>query len=145
MLRLILNREPRWVTLTCGADLLVAPLTTAIWSMASASPAVAALPADCAADLRFCHLTAAVAQLVIEDWRGVVGEDDAPLPVTPEAVMALMDLTSVSHDFAAQVITPYLLMVAEKKGLPPSSPGTLATGRNTAETATGDAPTAPVH
>lgn len=145
MLRLTLNKEPRWITLNCGVEVLVAPLTTAIWSMAAAQPAVASLPADAPADLRFVHLTGAVAQIVIEDWRGVVGEDDETLPVSPEAVAALMDLTAVSHDFAAQVVTPYLLMVAEKKGFPTTRNGNSGTGPNTAETATVGAPTARQH
>lgn len=145
MLRLVINREPRWITLNCGVEVLVAPLTTAIWSMAAAQPAVASLPADAPADLRFVHLTAAVAQIVIEDWRDVIGPDDEPMAVSPAAISALMDLTSVSHDFAAQVITPYLLMVAEKKDLPTTRNGNLATGPNTAETAPVGAPTAQPH
>lgn len=123
MLRIDLSRERRWVSLACGIELLVDPLTTAIWTMAANDAAVLALPEDAPRDLRFVHMTAATARLIVRDWRGVADVDGVDLAVTDEAVGALMDLATVSHEFAASVITPYLLMLSEKKGYAPSPTG----------------------
>lgn len=143
MLRIDLSRERRWVSLACGIELLVDPLTTAIWTMAANDAAVLALPDDAPRDLRFVQMTAATARLVVRDWRGVADLDGADLPVTDEAVGALMDLATVSHEFAAAVITPYLLMLSEKKGYAPSPTGISAGAPDIALPAMDSALTAP--
>ncbi len=53
MLRLGLDRQPRWVTLNCGVELLVAPITTAISSrsVVSAGPTAGQVLATKAAAL----------------------------------------------------------------------------------------------
>lgn len=142
MLRLVLDRQPRWVTLNCGVELLVAPITTAIWAMAASAPEVASLPGGAGVDVRWALQTKALARAVVRDWRGVCDEAGADLPVSPETIGALMDLATVSHEFAAAVMTPYLLLTDEKKGCAPLPTGTLAGAPDTARPATESAPTA---
>lgn len=123
MLRLNLAREPRWVTLPSGVEILVAPVTSLIMALARSSDAYLALPETVGRDVHYTVLASEVARLVIQDWRGVVDDEGAPMEVSETAVAALMDLNSVNAEFAAMVLTPYLLLVEEKKGFAPLPTG----------------------
>jgi hypothetical protein len=126
MIRLSLDRQPRWITLPCGVELYVQPVTSMITAAALTGPTSRSLAADVRQEERFAALVCDMAPLIITDWRGVAGEDDEPLPVTPEAIASLMALTTVHREFGAAVVTPHLNMVDEKKGLPPSLTGSSA-------------------
>lgn len=143
MLRLDLDRSRRWISLACGADLEILPVTVLVMAAARSAPSLASLPADAGAEVRFAALTIEVAKAVVVDWRNVGDADGNPLPVTADAVAALLEHTLVNRDFAAQVITPHLLWAEEKKGLAPLPNGTLAGAPDTAATAAHAAPPAP--
>lgn len=126
MIRLNLDRQPRWIALPCGVELFVQPVTSMITAAALGGAFSRAVPAGAGQEQRFAALVCDIAALVITDWRGVASADDQPLPVTPEGITSLMDLTIVHREFGAAVVTPHLLMVDEKKGLPPSLTGSSA-------------------
>jgi hypothetical protein len=145
MLRLTIDKTRRWITLACGAELEIQPVTALIMAAARSGKAWTALPTDASAEMRYVVLVAEVAKLVVVDWRGVGDDDGNTLPVSPEAVQALMDHTLVNRDFAGQVIGPHLLMAEEKKDWAPLPNGTLAGAPDIAETAAPLAPSAPTH
>jgi hypothetical protein len=116
MLRLNLSRAPHWLDLVSGIRVKVRPISTAIFSAASTSPGMLALPADTHTDARFVALCAEIAKVAIIDWEKVAGEDGAPAEVTPEGIAALMDIYPVAKAFAAGYVVPGLMVSAEKNG-----------------------------
>ncbi len=114
MLRLNLARAPYWLDLVPGVRVKVRPISTAIFSAASTSTAMLALPAETHADARFVVLCAEIAKVAIIEWEGVLGDDDAPAEVTPEGIAALMEVYPVARAFAAGYVVPGLVVSAEK-------------------------------
>ena len=141
MLRISFRTEPFWLDLPHGVRLLVRPPGTAVILAAGAE--LAANPAtspgassrgDLAADAgtasnaaasdagpppgapadsgRFAF-TCAVARAAILDWEGVADAENAPLPVSPAAVDALMAHWPVFAAFERLYLQPALLVVAE--------------------------------
>lgn len=128
MIRLNLSQGPRWLSLGHGVEVQVDPLTAVTLAIARTDPAIAGLDPDADSDVRFAHLTNVIAGLVIIDWRGVGGEDGAPLAVTPDAVAALMAVPQLHRAFGAAFVAPAFLVVAEKNASAPSLNGTSAAG-----------------
>ncbi len=78
------------------------------------------------------------------EWDGLEDEAAAPLPhPTPEQVQQLLDAEpSIFEYFDASYCTPLYLLMAEKKGSPPSASGISQTAAPaTAKDATGDTAT----
>ncbi len=116
MIRLNLKKEPYWLELLPGVSVQVVPLTSAIMSAASTSPALRDLPPEADRDMRFLVLTAEVAKLAILDWTGVTGPEGEDVAPSPETVAALIDVPLIANRFEALYVTPGLLVSAEKNG-----------------------------
>lgn len=140
MLTLNIDLSPRWITLMPGVEVLVRPMHNGIW-LAATEAATAADNLD-ANDWSFV-LGVEVAKRTITDWRGVGDEAGAALPVSPEAITALMHMRTPHNAFYDDVIGPWMEIDAEKKGSAPLSDGTSAEAQTIAVTAPADVPNAP--
>ena len=142
MLRLSLTRDPRWIDLGHGVRVLTLPLTSAVLislrSDMSLQDAEALAPAEQA--LRFAK---AVASRVITEWVGVGDDKGDPIPVTPEAASALMDVFPLYRAFEGSYIGPWLRLESEKNVSAPSPNGTSAGAPDIAAPAASAVPTAP--
>lgn len=139
LVRLNLSTADQWTTLLAGFEILHGPVTSAL--MAAAGHAATGETVEA----RTVEITRFLARHIIRDWRGAV--DDAtgvPIPVTPEAVDAVMDIWPIFRAFNEKIIDARIRIDREKKDLPILQPITSGSGQDIAETATGSAPTAPV-
>lgn len=118
MIRLNLKREPEWLELVEGVRVKVAPLTSSIMMAARRDPEVAALTANGPADdaEAAISVTKALARLTILAWEGIGDDAGEAVPVTPEAVDALMEIWTVFEAFQAQYLAKGLALDAEKNG-----------------------------
>jgi hypothetical protein len=142
MLRLDLTSEPRWLELDHGVRLRLAPLTTALMMAARSDPAVEALPEGAADELRALVFAKAVATRAVLDWEGVGDAEGRPLPVTPEAVSALLDLYPLFEAFQLGYLAKGLTLELEKNVCARSPTGTSAGAIATARPARARARTA---
>lgn len=143
MIRLQVNKEPRWLALLGGElRVQIKPVTSAI-VMAARIEAVKAVTAPEAgqpmfrfAGERTAEFIKALGRMVIVDWEGVGmkgGEDKAP--VTPVHVDALLDEWTIAEEFQLKAMADADLLDAEKNGSGAALNGTTASAQNTAETA----------
>ena len=84
----------------------------------------------------------ALARFGIRRWEGVVGDDGQPLPVTPDACVALAQHEMLGAAFYAAYTGPLSEVTAEGEGSRPSSGSGGAGAATTAPDATGDQPMA---
>lgn len=138
-----------------GVTVAVRPLTTAVWQAARYAEAkaitdlrhgeavldelgidTAMLPdlTNDAALVGLGHLlrVQALARAAIVSWAGVLGEDGLPVPVSPEAVNALMLYHDMSEAFAEQYEARMIAILSEGNASGPSPNGISAEGPNTA-------------
>lgn len=138
LVRLDLSTTERWTVLMGDFEILHGPVTSAL--MAAAGNAATAETIEA----RTVEITRFLARQVIRDWRGVVDDaTGAPLPVTPEAVDAVMDIWPVFRAFNDRIIDARIRIDREKKDWPTSEPTISGSEPDTAGTATGSAQTAP--
>ncbi|MFN4201879.1 MAG: hypothetical protein ACK4GM_02335 [Tabrizicola sp.] len=142
MIRLDLKSAPFWLDLPAGVRLKLQPLTTGLMAAARADATVQALAADAAPEVQALVLAKAVARAAILDWDGVGDADGNPLPVSPEAVDALLDLWPVFEGFQLGYVAKGLLVAQEGNGCAPSPAGTGAGAATTADPAAANAETA---
>lgn len=143
MLRLDLDRAPRWIDILGGqVRMKVAPVTSAVMLAAISDLAGQEIDRE---DVGAWHvaLVKAIARRVIEDWQGFGDAADEPAPVSAATVDAAMDLHRVFGAFDAQVVAPYLALQVEKKSSAPLPDGTSDPAPTTAATATDPARSAP--
>lgn len=145
MIRLEISREPRWLDLGHGVEVLAAPMTMAVMMAVKAD-----LLADTqtgagnrTADELGVDLTKAAAKRLVRDWRGVGDCDGNVLAPSPEAVAALIDLKPFYEAFHEQVLAPWFFVGEEKNASGPLSSGNSAGALNTAPDAANSAKTAP--
>ena len=149
MLTLDLTNEPRWLELLPGVRLKLRPLTTALMVAARADPAVETMPPAATAEDLALAMAKAVARLAVLEWEGIGDAEGQPLPVSPEAVDALLDLWPAFEAFQAAYVAKALLLDAEKNASAPSPTGPSAGATATARPAhpprapEASAPTAP--
>lgn len=143
MIRLDLNHAAHWLELAPGLRVLVEPLTTAIMMAARSDPAVDALPDMATDEDRALALGRALGRLAIRDWEGVGDAEGAPIPVSPEAVTALLDLWPVFEAFQLRYIAKGLMLDAEKNASAPSPNGISAGATGIAPPVSPSVPTAP--
>ena len=143
MLTLDLSTEPRWLELAPGLRLQLRPLTTALMVATQRDPALQALPDETAAEERALIAAKALARRAILDWEGVGDAAGRELPVSPEAIEALLDLWPIFEAFQIAYVSKGLLLDAEKNACAPLPSGTSAGARATAPPVNGIAPTAP--
>lgn len=142
MIRLDLKSAPFWLDLPAGIRLHLRPLTTGLMAAARADRAVHALAADAAPEVQALVLAKAVARAAILDWEGVGDADGNPLPVSPEAIDALLDLWPVFEGFQLGYVAKGLLVADEGNGSAPSPGGSGAGAGTTAPRAAANATTA---
>jgi hypothetical protein len=97
------------------------------------------------ADLEGAYLRAGTRAMVakIQEWQGVVGDDDQPLPVTPEALDAFTDHPLLSQAFRNAYEAETVTLATEGNGSGSTGPGASPEGSNTAAIAPANAPDAP--
>ena len=146
MLTLDLTNEPRWVELIPGLRLQLRPLTTALMVAARADPAldIATSEGEDAVPTEALALTMAkaLARQAILDWEGVGDAEGQPVPVSPAAIDALLDIWPVFEAFQTIYVSKGLLLDAEKNVSPPLPTGSSAGASDTARPAKGRARTA---
>lgn len=142
MIRLDLSSTPKWLDLDHGLRLLVLPVTTAIMVAARNDPRVEALPDGASKEEQALVMAKAVARRVVTGWEGVGDADGKPVPVTPEALDALLDIWPVFEAFQTRCLAPHLVLDAEKNASAPSQNGTSAGAKATARPARARARTA---
>ena len=132
MLTLDLSPEPRWLDLAPGLRLQLRPLTTALMVATQRDPALQALPEETAAEERALIAAKALARRAILAWEGVGDAAGRELPVSPEAIEALLDLWPIFEAFQIAYVSKGLLLDAEKNACAPLPTGTSAGARATA-------------
>jgi hypothetical protein len=150
MLALCLDIEPRWVAVLPGVELLVRPLHNGIWLAATEAATEATSPRDNAGqasafdayDWTFV-LGVEVAKRTVIDWRGVGDAEGTPIPVSPNAITALLHMRQPFDAFFEHVIGPWMGVLDEKKDLAPLSDGILGRAPGIAAAVPASAPIAP--
>jgi hypothetical protein len=142
MLRLNLAREACWLDLALGVRVKVEPLTTAIMVAARTDPAVRSLPPGTPDEEIAVAFAKAIAARAIVEWEGVGDAEGAPIPVSPEAFDALLELWPIFEKFQTAYVARGLELEAEKNVSAPSPTGSSAGARVTAKPAKGAARTA---
>lgn len=147
MLTLDLTNEPRWVELIPGLRVQLRPLTTALMVAARADPALdlAAAEVDAgpiATEALALTMAKALARQAILDWEGVGDAEGHPLPVSPAAIDAALDIWPVFEAFQTIYVSKGLVLDAEKNVSPPLPIGSSAGASATAPPARAAAKTA---
>ena len=132
MIRLSLNRDPKWVDLLPGLRVLVEPAHTAVLASARSDPSLPQKGEDVTDQDLAIAFGKAVARRVITAWEGVEGEDGKAAPVTPAYIDALLDHFEVYNAWQTKVMAGWLKLDAEKKDSAPSASTTSEGARNTA-------------
>lgn len=158
MLRLNVNHGPFWLDLIDGVRVEVLPLSTEVRMRATQAIAltggkvVASDDADGeieAADhgpdaitRDIVYMRALAAQAIIA-WEGVGDEAGEPAPVTPENIVAFLDMHPLYQAFYIGYVLPGMKVVTEGNGSAPSPNGTSAAGPTIAGPAPESVPNAP--
>lgn len=132
MLTLDLTNAPRWAELIPGVRVQLRPLTTALMVAARGDPAVADLPEGAATEEAALAMARALARRAILDWEGVGDAEGQPIPPSPEAIDALLDLWPAFEAFQTLYVAKALLLDAEKNVSPPLPNGPSAGAHATA-------------
>jgi hypothetical protein len=142
MLRLNLAREAVWLDLALDVRVKVEPLTTAIMVAARTDPTVRAIAPGTPDDSIAVIFAKAIATRAIVDWEGVGDADGAAIPVSPEAIDALLDLWPIFEKFQTAYVAKGLELEAEKNVSPPLLTGSSVGAKDTARPVKGAARTA---
>ena len=110
MIRLVLKREPYGLNLSHGVRLHVRPCITALIMAARAK----LMESESDAGARTAALLRELAILAIDAWEGVGDGEGQPVPVSPEAITAVMDLWPVAEAFERLYLGPAMVLDAEK-------------------------------
>jgi hypothetical protein len=143
MLRLNLSREPVWLDLGLGVRVKLEPLTTALIVAARSDPAVRDMSEGASDDQIAVVFAKAIARRAVLDWEGVGDADGDPVPVSPEAVDALLDIWPIFERFQTGYVATGLALEQEKNVSAPSPSGSTAGASATARPAQARARTAP--
>jgi hypothetical protein len=143
LLRLDLARAPAWLDLGQGVRLKLEPLSTALMIAARSDPAIEALPEAASDEIRALVFAKAIARRAVLDWEGLGDAEGRPLPVTPEAIDALLDVWPLFEAFQLGFVAKGLALEQEKNASAPSPSGPTAGASATATPAKARARTAP--
>jgi hypothetical protein len=143
MLTLDLSSAPFWCELLPGLRVKLRPLTTALMVASRADPAIAALTEGVAPEEAALAMAKALARRAILDWEGVGDATGEALPVSPEAIDALLDVWPVFEAFQTRYVAKGLLLDAEKNASSPLPIGSSAGAAAIAPPVGPSAPTAP--
>ncbi len=142
MLKLDLSNEPAWLDLGHGVRVQLRSLTTALMVAARNDPAVQALGEDAGDEESALAFARALARVAILDWEGVGDAEGNPIPISPEAIDALLDLWPLFETFQTGYVAKGLLLEQEKNASSPLPTGSSAGARDTARPVTESAKTA---
>jgi len=132
MLKLDLSNEPAWLDLGHGVRVKLRPLTTALMVAARNDPAVQALGDEAGDEESALVFAKALARVAILDWEGVGDAEGNVIPVSPEAIDALLDLWPLFEAFQTGYVARGLLLEQEKNASSPSPSGSSAGAMDTA-------------
>ena len=142
MLKLDLSNEPAWLDLGHGVRVHLRPLTTALMVAARNDPAVQGLSEDATDEESALAFAKALAKVAILDWEGVGDAEGNPIPVSPEAIDALLDLWPLFEMFQTGYVAKGLILEQEKNASSPLPTGSSAGAMDTAKPARTSARTA---
>jgi hypothetical protein len=142
VLKLNLSNEPQWLDLGHGVRVHILPMTTALMATARDDPALTALPEDASDEVLGIAFAASVARVAITDWEGVGDADGNPIPVSAEAISALMDVFPIFEAFQTRYVEKGMLLDQEKNASASSPTGSTAGATDTANPAPISAKTA---
>jgi hypothetical protein len=143
MLTLDLTNAPLWRELVPGVRVKLRPLTTALMVAARSDPAIADLPKEARTEEAALAMAKALARSAILEWDGIGDAEGEPLPVSPDAVDALLDIWPIFEAFQSLYVAKGLLLDAEKNASSPVPSGSSVGGTATALPADPSVPTAP--
>jgi len=135
MLKLDLSNKPAWLDLGYGVRVLLGPLTTAMMVAARNDPAIMALPEDAPDEVNALTFAKALARNAALDWEGVGDADGNVIPVSPEALDALLDIWPLFEAFQTDYVAKGLVLDQEKNGSAPLPIGSSAGAGNIAKRA----------
>lgn len=140
MLKLDLNREPRTLELVPGVTITHLPIGTSLMLDVQVNEELPDPEGN--AEAYGLALAGALARRAITAWEGVGDQAGKPLPVTREAIDALLEVVTVFEAWQVKVVQPAVLALEEKNGSAPSLNGISAGARTTAPAAGKSARTA---
>ena len=143
MLTLDLTNAPFWCDLVPGVRVKLRPLTTALMVAARSDPAIADLPKEARTEEAALAMGKALARSAILEWEGIGDAAGEPLPLSPDAIDALLDVWPIFEAFQSVYVAKGLLLDAEKNGSSPLPSGRSAGATATARPADPSALTAP--
>jgi len=123
MLKLDLSNKPTWLDLGHGVRVLLGPLTTAMMVAARNDPLVQALPEEVPDEVSALTFAKALARNAMLDWDGVGDVDGHNIPVSPEAIDALLDVWPLFEAFQTDYVAKGLVLDQEKNVSPPLPSG----------------------
>jgi len=123
MLKLDLSNKPAWLDLGHGVRVLLGPLTTAMMVAARNDPAIMALQDDATDEESALAFAKALARNAMLDWEGVGDVDGHNIPVSPEAIDALLDVWPLFEAFQTDYVAKGLVLDQEKNVSPPLPSG----------------------
>jgi hypothetical protein len=132
MLTLDLTNAPYWCELVPGARLKLRPLTTALMVAARSDTAISELPKDARTEEAALAMAKALARSAILDWEGIGDAEGEPLPISPDAIDALLDIWPIFEAFQSLYVAKGLLLDAEKNASSPVPSGSSAGATATA-------------
>jgi len=135
MLKLDLSNKPTWLDLGHGVRVLLGPLTTAMMVAARNDPAIMALPEDTPDEESALAFAKALARNTMLDWEGVGDVDGHNIPVSPEAIDALLDVWPLFEAFQTDYVAKGLVLDQEKNVSAPSLNGSSAAAQTIAKRA----------
>ncbi len=135
MLKLDLTNKPAWLDLGYGVRVLLGPLTTAMMVAARNDPAIMALPEDTPDEESALAFAKALARNAALDWDGVGDAEGKVIPVSPEALDALLDIWPLFEAFQTDYVAKGLVLDQEKNDSAPSLTGSPAAAGNIARAA----------
>ena len=142
MIRLDLNNEPAWLDLGHGVRLHLQPLTTALMVASRNDPSVAALNEGTTDEESALVFAKALARNAVLDWEGVGDAGGNVMPVSDEAINALLDVWPLFEAFQIKYVAKGLVLDQEKNASPSLPTGSSAGAVDIAKPAKASAPTA---
>ena len=118
MIRLDLSNEPAWLDLGHGVRLHLQPLTTAMMVASRNDPSVAALNEGTTDEESALIFAKALARNATLDWEGVGDAGGNVMPVSNEAIDALLDVWPLFEAFQIKYVAKGLVLDQEKNGSP---------------------------
>jgi len=140
MSKLDLSNEPAWLDLGHGVRVQLRSLTTALMVAARNDPAVQALGEDAGDEESALAFAKALARNAILDWEGVGDAEGNVIPVSAQAIDALLDLWPLFEAFQLSYVSKGLLLEQEKNASALSPSGPSAGASDTAMAASPAAP-----